>query len=314
MRPLVIIAGPTAVGKSELAVKLAKRINGEIISADSMQVYKTMDIGSAKISKEEMEGIPHHLIDILEPNEDFSVALFKEYAIEAVNDIIGRGKIPILVGGTGFYIQALIYDIDFGDISDEPSPYRKELEKIAKDNPPEVLFNELMKVDPESCSIIHMNNVKRVIRALEFFHDTGKPISEHNKEQHENEPAFNFVYFVLNDEREAVYERIDRRVDKMIANGLEQEVKNLVERGLTDKNISMLGLGYHEIYRYLINEISLEEAIYLIKRDTRHFAKKQLTWFKREKETVWINRNEHNQNSDNMLMIMEKILKEKNII
>lgn len=313
MEPLVIIAGPTAVGKSDMAVALAKRIGGEIISADSMQVYKGMDIGSAKISQKEMQGIKHHLIDVLEPTEDFNVFLFKELAQKAIEKIRSNGHIPILVGGTGFYIQALLYDIDFSESEGELSDYRKMLDDRAKNESPEILFNELLAVDPDYCKIIHMNDTKRVIRALEFFHDTGKPISAHNREQHSNAPVYNACFFVLNSERKTLYDRIDFRVDKMIECGLVDEVKRLKNLGLTVNDVSMHGLGYKEILMYLDGVISLDEAVYRIKRDSRHFAKRQITWFKREKEVIWINREDFNEDNDLILEEMISRLKAKNI-
>ncbi|MCP1101687.1 tRNA dimethylallyltransferase [Aequitasia blattaphilus] len=290
-KPLIIISGPTAVGKTELSVALAKKINGEIISADSMQVYQEMNIGSAKITSEEMEGIPHHLIDVLNPREDFNVVTFKKMALEAMDKIYQKGKIPILVGGTGFYIQALLYDTEFAENKEDKS-YRNYLENIAKEEGKEVLFDMLKKVDEKSTKIIHPNNVKRVIRALEFFNETGSPISEHNKREKEKESPYQYYYFVLNMERAILYDRIDKRVDIMIEEGLVEEVTHLKELGLTKNMVSMQGLGYKEILAFLEGEITLEEAIYLIKRDTRHFAKRQLTWHNGKKDVIWIEKNE----------------------
>lgn len=314
MNSLVIIAGPTAVGKSDLAVELAKRINGEIISADSMQVYKGMDIGSAKITESEMSGIKHHLIDVLDPSEDFNVALFKKLAKEAIETVYSKGKTPIIAGGTGFYIQALLYDIDFDESEGEQSEYRRELELTAKEKGPDYLYEKLSLIDPVSASIIHKNNIKRVIRALEFYHETGRPISAHNEEQHQKASPYNYCYFVLNDEREAVYKRINIRVDKMIDAGLVDEVKNLKNNGLSRNNISMQGLGYKEILSYLEGDISLDEAIDIIKRDTRHFAKRQITWFKREKEVIWLNKNDFKYDSEKIMNYIIEKLKERNII
>lgn len=311
---LVIVAGPTAVGKSDFAVKLAHKINGEIISADSMQVYKGMDIGSAKITLEEMQGVPHHLIDILDPTKDFNVAVFKDLAKEASNDILKRGKVPIIAGGTGFYIQALLYDIAFEESEGENPEYRKTLETLYKEKGPDYLFDMLKAVDEKTASIIHKNDEKRVIRALEFFNDTGRPISEHNEEQRSRTSDYNFAFFVLNDEREKVYERINLRVDKMLKAGLVEEVKKLHSQGLNKYNVSMQGLGYKEILMYLENEISLDEAVYRIKRDSRHFAKRQITWFKREKDVIWLNKYDFSYDDEKMLDFAVKFLAERSII
>ncbi len=312
-RPLVILTGPTAVGKTALSVAFAKAINGEIISADSMQVYRHMDIGSAKVTKEEMEGVPHHLIDVLEPAEEFNVVLFQRMARQAAEEIESRGHIPILVGGTGFYIQALLYNIDFAE-NDEDRRLRRSLEEIAKEQGASALYEKLRAVDPESCEIIHANNVKRVIRAIEFYEKTGKKISAHNREQRQNISPYRFAYFVLNDDREKIYRQIDQRVDLMMERGLVEEVRALRAMGCSRGMVSMQGLGYKEILSYLEGEISQEEAVYLIKRDTRHFAKRQLTWFKREKEVTWIEKNVFNYSSQNMLAFMQDFLHEKRII
>ena len=314
MTPLVIIAGPTAVGKTSLSIKLAKKINAEIVSADSMQVYLGMDIGSAKITKEEMEGIPHHLIDILDPREEFSVADFKEAAKKAVEDIYSRGKIPMLVGGTGFYIQSLLYDVDFDESQGKVSSYREELEKKYDELGADAMFEELRKVDPDYCEIIHKNDKKRVVRALEFYHDTNTPISKHNFDEMKKEPAYNASFFVLNDDREKIYDRINKRVDIMLKDGLVDEVKKLKEKGLTKEDVSMHGLGYKEILMYLDNEISIDEAVYMIKRDSRHFAKRQLTWFKRERNVTWVNINEFDYDKEKILGFLCEELRKKNII
>ncbi len=296
-RPLIILTGPTAAGKTDISIKLAKLLGGEIISADSMQVYKRMDIGTAKISESEMQGIRHHLIDVLEPTEPFNVSVFKELALKAVDDIYSRGKIPIIVGGTGFYIQALLYDIDFSE--EQSDGYRESLEQIAKESDgPDRLFEELRSVDPESCEIIHRNNVKKVIRALEFYHYNGTPISEHNSVQREKTSAFNSMYIVLTMDREALYGRIEKRVDIMMDNGLIEEVRGLMEEGLDDSFISMQGIGYKEVYEYLKGNCSLESAVHNIKQNTRHFAKRQLTWFRREKEVVWIDKDKFSSDDE----------------
>ena len=286
-KPLIVLTGPTAAGKTGLSIELAKRINGAIISADSMQVYRHMDIGSAKITREEMDGIPHYLIDVLEPYEEFSVHLFKQMAEKALEEIYANGMIPIIVGGTGFYIQALLYDIQFTD-TDTDTGYRKMMEKSANDHGSEWLHNRLKEVDPEAAEQIHANNVKRVIRALEYFHQTGQKISEHNTEERQRTSPYLHLYFVLNRNRAELYRRIDLRVDMMLENGLLDEVKRLKEMGYTRDMVAMKGLGYKEILDYLGGEITLDEAVYRIKRDTRHFAKRQLTWFRRERDVTWV--------------------------
>lgn len=312
-QPLVILTGPTAVGKTKLSILLAKAIGGEIISADSMQVYRRMDIGSAKIRQEEMDGIPHHLIDVLEPFEEFNVVLFQKMVKECLAGIYERGHIPILTGGTGFYIQAVLYDIDFTE-NEENTVYRQKLEALAKEKGNAYLHAMLREVDAASADAIHANNVKRVIRALEFHQLTGCKISEHNEVEREKEPAYNACYFVLNDERALLYERIEQRVDEMIQQGLVQEVTMLKEAGCTKDMVSMQGLGYKEILSYLEHEISLEQAIYFIKRDTRHFAKRQLTWFRREKDVIWVPKNEFAYNDAAILDFMLKKLLEKEVI
>ena len=312
-RPLVILTGPTAVGKSALAVALAKQIGGEIISAASMQVYRHMDIGSAKITREEMAGVPHYLIDVLDPTEEFNVVVFQKMAKEAMAQIYERGHIPILAGGTGFYIQAVLYDIDFTE-NDEDTALRRALEEEACRKGPAVLYERLQEVDPVSCEKIHRNNVKRVIRAIEFYEKTGRPISEHNQEQRERVSFYNDAYFVLEDDRERIYQRIEARVDLMLSQGLVEEVSALRKMGCTRDMVSMQGLGYKEILAYLEGELSLEEAVYRIKRDTRHFAKRQLTWFRREKEVIWVDKEKFDQNSQKILFFMQEILREKDII
>jgi len=312
-KPLIILTGPTAVGKTNLSIKLAKLVGGEIISADSMQVYKGMDIGSAKITKEEMDGVPHHLIDILEPWDEFNVVVFQKKCKEAIAGIYERGHIPVLTGGTGFYIQAVLKDIDFTE-NDDNSEYRAQLEELGKEKGAEYLHNMLKEIDPASAEAIHANNMKRVIRALEFYHFTGKKISEHNEQEAEKEPAYNFCYFVLNDDRDKLYERIEQRVDIMLKNRLEDEVYRLLEKGCTREMVSMQGLGYKEMIDYLEGKITLEEAVYIIKRDTRHFAKRQITWFKREKDVIWLNKPEFEYDDEKILQFMKDKLLERNII
>ena len=267
-KPIVVLTGPTAVGKTELSIQLAKAIGGEIISADSMQVYKYMDVGSAKITPEEMDGVHHYLVDELEPFDEFHVVKFQEYAQKYLNEIYAHGKIPIITGGTGFYIQALLNDIDFTE-QESDSAYRKELEALAEEHGNQYLHDRLKEVDPESAEAIHPNNRKRVIRALEFFQET---------------------------------------------DGLEAEVRRLKEMGCTKDMVAMQGIGYKEMLSYLDGGYSLEEAVYIIKRETRHFAKRQITWFKRERDVIWLNKNEFDYKNEAILAYMIKILKEKAII
>ncbi len=311
-QPLIILTGPTASGKTALSVELAKRIGGEIISADSMQVYRYMDVGSAKVTKEEMDGVHHHLIDVLDPQDSFNVVVFQEMAKIAMEEIYSNGHIPIVAGGTGFYIQALLNDIDFTE-NDGDMEYRENLERIAAEHGPGVLHEKLREVDPAAAEAIHANNVKRVIRALEFYEKTGKRISDHNEEERKKESPYNFAYYVLNMDRARLYDRIDLRVDRMIEHGLEEEVKQLKEMGCSRDMVSMQGLGYKEILDYLSGELSLEEAVYILKRDTRHFAKRQLTWFKREKEVTWINQEEFDFDRDKILDWMVEDLKSRGI-
>lgn len=312
-RPMIILTGPTAVGKTAASIELAKAVNGEIISADSMQVYKYMDIGSAKITKEEMDGVPHHLVDVLDPMEDFNVVRFQQMAKAAMEGIYERGHIPIVVGGTGFYIQALLYDIDFTENENDDS-YRKELEEMAKEKGEEFLHSQLALVDPESAEQIHFHNVKRVIRALEFYHQTGKKISEHNAEEREKESPYHSAYFVLTDDRARLYDRIDRRVDLMMEQGLLQEVEHLRDRGLKREDVSMQGLGYKELFGYFDGEYSLEEAVRIIKRDTRHFAKRQLTWFRRERDVIWIDKSQIGREDEKAVEFMMNYLLDTKII
>ena len=312
-RPMIILAGPTAVGKTAASIRLAKAVGGEIISADSMQVYRHMDIGSAKIRPEEMEGVPHYLVDVLEPEEDFNVVRFQQMAKAAAEEIYARGRIPIAAGGTGFYIQALLYDIDFTE-NDGDSSFRRELEKTAEEKGGEYLHALLQEADPEAALQIHPHNIKRMIRALEFHHQTGGKISEHNETEREKESPYNFVYFVLTDDRSRLYDRIDRRVDLMMEEGLLDEVRFLKERGVRRDSTAMQGLGYKELYAFLDGEYPLEEAVRIIKRDTRHFAKRQLTWFKRERDVIWADKSVIGQDDDAVIDFILKELKNRGII
>ena len=309
-KPLIILTGPTAAGKTKLSIALAKAVNGEVISADSMQVYRYMDIGSAKIKPEEMDGVPHYLVDILEPTVDFNVVMFQKYAKEAMEQIYAKGKIPILVGGTGFYIQSVLYDIDFTE-NDEDTELRKELEALAQEKGVQYLHDMLKECDPKAAEEIHANNIKRVIRAIEYNRQTGGKISEHNEVERQKESAYASCYFVLTDERARLYQNIDKRVDIMLEEGRVDEVKHLLDMGCKRESTAMQGLGYKEIIAYLLGEITLEEALYLIKRDTRHFAKRQLTWFRRERDVIWVEKDKFAYDDQKMLQYMIDCYKEK---
>ena len=312
-KPLIVLTGPTAVGKTKLSIALAKAVNGEIISADSMQVYRYMDVGSAKITPDEMDGVPHHLVDVLDPTEDFNIVLFQQLAKKSMEEIYSKGRIPILVGGTGFYIQAITRDIDFTQ-SEQDDSYRKELEALVAEKGSSFLHDMLASVDPKSAEDIHENNVKRVIRALEFYKQNGTRISEHNEEQKEHVSPYNLAYFVLNAPRPLLYERIDARVDEMLKNGLVEEVKNLQRMGCHREMVSMQGLGYKEILSWLGGEYPYEEAIRILKRDTRHFAKRQLTWFRREGEVTWVDKDKFDYNDSRVLDYMLSVCMEKGIL
>lgn len=291
MKDLIVLTGPTAVGKTSLSIALAKAVDGEIISADSMQVYKYMNIGTAKITEEEKCGIPHFLIDELEPDEEFNVTIFKNKVMGYIEDIKSRGKVPIIVGGTGFYIQSVIYDINFNEYGDD-SNVRKKYEAMAETLGKSELHKKLALVDREYADSVSYNNVKKVVRALTFFEMTGEKLSEHNKRERERSSPFDFAYFVLTMDRKKLYERIDKRVDLMFDVGLVEEVKALMAKGYDKSLVSMQGIGYKEVIDYLSGKTSLEECIDIIKRDTRHFAKRQLTWFKREKVVTYIDKDE----------------------
>ena len=312
--PLIIITGPTAVGKTSLSVQLALKINGEIISADSMQVYRGMDIGTAKIREEEKCGVPHYLIDILNPDEEFNVTIFKQKAEECIQDILSRGKMPIIAGGTGFYIQSVLYDVEFSDFDEEKrAEIKAMLEDTLEQKGINFMFDKLTEIDPEYAKVIHKNNIRRVLHGLEFNILTGGKLSEHNEEQRERTSPYNFLYCVLNDDRAKVYGRINSRVDDMLRDGLADEVRGLLNKGYSRNLPSMLGLGYKEMADYLSDECTYEAAVELIKRDTRHFAKKQLTWFKRERETLEVNRTKFD-NEEQMLEFILSAAKLKGII
>ena len=313
-QPLIILTGPTAVGKTALSIRLAKAIGGEIISADSMQVYRHMDIGSAKVTKEEMDGVPHHLIDVLEPEEEFNVVVFKQMATEALAGIYSRGNIPIVAGGTGFYIQALLYDIDFKE-NEEGSAIRAELEALAQSEGNLRVHAMLQEIDPKAAGQIHPNNIKRVIRAIEYFRQTGEQISVHNEAERGKQSPYHFLYYAVTTDRSLLYRRIDSRVDQMMENGLVEEVRRLKERGCHRGLTSTQGLGYKEILDYLNGACTLEEAVYVLKRDTRHFAKRQLTWFKRERDVRFLNLPDFENDPDRVLRaIIEDCVAEKIVL
>ena len=308
-QPLLVLAGPTAVGKTELSLRLAEELNGAVISVDSMQVYRYMDVGSAKIMPEERRGIPHYLIDVLDPEEDFNVFRFQQMAGEAIAEIREKGMLPILTGGTGFYIQAVLKNINFTENEDHQE-IRRQMEELAQAQGTEEVYRELQKLDPEAAAEIHPHNVKRVIRAIEYYQMTGKPISAHNREQRERRSAYHSALFVLTDERQRLYENINRRVDHMMENGLVEEVRRLVGRGLTEDNVSMKGIGYRELFPYFRGEIALEQAVEEIKKDTRHFAKRQITWFKREEDAIWVNKRDFGYDEEKILAYLLKTWRE----
>lgn len=304
-KPLILICGPTGVGKSNLAVSLCHKINGEIISADSVQVYKGLDIGSAKVTDEEKQGITHYLIDCLNPDEDFAVNIFQQMAKDAIDEIYSKGKIPVIVGGTAFYIQALLYDINFTEEEENEHEYRDFLLNSASTEEGAVkLWNQLNTIDPDYAQITHYNNVKRVARALEYNHNTGRLFSEYNKEQSEKESDYNFIYVGLIDERKKLYDRINKRVDTMINNGLVNEVKTLRDMGYSSALNSLSSIGYKEIGEYLDGHITLEDAIEDIKKNSRHYAKRQLTWLRRERNVTFYNRSDYSEDIE----IIESII------
>lgn len=303
-RPVIILTGPTAVGKTDISIRLAEAVDGEIISADSMQVYKYMDIGTAKVLPHEMQGIPHYMIDEFEPDEEFNVFIFQKKVKEYIRDIHARGKIPILVGGTGFYIQAVLYDIAFTE-NPQNDRCRNRLQREAEEKGSYYLHDRLRQVDPESAKAIHKNNVKRVIRALEYYEFTGEKFSIHNERERKRTSPYDFLYVVLTMDRQLLYERIDRRVDQMMEAGLVDEVKGLLDRGYKRELVSMQGLGYKEIAAALEQECTMEEAVYRLKRDTRHFAKRQMTWFRREREVVMLDKGEHGMTEEIIKLIIQ---------
>lgn len=310
-KPLIVIGGPTACGKTGFSIQLAKKIGGEIISADSMQVYRYMDIGTAKVTPEEADGVPHYLIDEFDPDEEYNVMIFQQKAKAYMEEIWAKGKVPILVGGTGFYINALLYDNDFTETENDTS-YREECYRLAQEQGPEVLFERLKEVDPAYAEIMHANNVKRVTRALEYHYLTGQKFSEHNAEQKEKETPYNAAVIILNMDREKLYERIELRIDLMMEQGLLEEVKGLLEKGYTPDLVSMQGIGYKEFVPYFNGECTLEEAVTQLKTNTRRFAKRQLTWFRRQIEGLWVDMDK--ATGEKVMEDVLSYLKQRNIL
>ena len=310
-KPLIVIGGPTACGKTGFSIQLAKKIGGEIISADSMQVYRYMDIGTAKVTLEEADGVPHYLIDEFDPDEEYNVMIFQQKAKAYMEEIWAKGKVPILVGGTGFYINALLYDNDFTETENDTT-YREECYKLAQEQGPEVLFERLKEVDPAYAEIMHANNVKRVTRALEYHYLTGQKFSEHNAEQKEKESPYDAAVIILNMDREKLYERIELRIDLMMEQGLLEEVKGLLEKGYAPDLVSMQGIGYKEFVPYFNGECTLEEAVTQLKTNPRRFAKRQLTWFRRQIDGLWVDLG--NATGEKAMEDVLSYLKQQNIL
>ena len=287
---VVVICGPTASGKTALSIQLAQKINGEIISSDSMQIYKDMNIGTAKPTIEEMQGIKHYLIDFVEPNQRYSVAEFKKDAENAIEEILAKGKTPIVVGGTGLYVDSLIYGIEYQDIKIDEE-YRKELEKRAQKEGLEALYAEAKKIDPEAVKKISANDQKRILRILEIYKATGKNKTEQEQESRKKGVKYDYKVFAIDMNREVLYDRINKRVDIMIENGLIEEVEKLLKK-YKEFPTAMQGLGYKEVVEYLQADITKEEMIEKIKRETRRYAKRQMTWFRKNKQTIWIKPND----------------------
>ena len=300
---IVIIAGSTASGKTKLGIELAKRINGEVVSADSMQIYKYMDIGSAKPTIDEMQGIPHHMIDVVTPDVEFSVALYRKMAVECIDDIINRGKVPIVVGGTGLYINSLTHPLNFTETAKDEE-YRNYLQTIAEEKGNEYVHEMLKDVDIDSYNKLHPNDLKRIIRALEVYKNTGKPISEYQRESKQRDIEFNLAFIGLTMDRAKLYDRINKRVDLMFEMGLVDEVKKLKEMGYNKEMTSMQGIGYKEVFDYLDGYFTLDEIKDIIKQSTRRYAKRQLTWFRREDRIYWVNLDEF----DSFKEVLENIV------
>ena len=300
---VIVICGPTASGKTALSIELAKRVNGEIVSCDSMQIYKDMDIGTAKPTIEEMQGVKHYLIDFVSPDERYSVADYKKDAKIAIKEIVKKGKVPIIVGGTGLYVDSLIYEIEYPNIEFDEE-YRKKLEQIAEYEGLEKLYRQAKEIDPEAIRKISENDKKRILRILEIYHATGKNKTEQERESRKKEVEYDYRVFALNWDREKLYERINKRVDIMMEKGLVDEVRKIYEK--YDKfPTAMQGLGYKEVFEYLKEEITEEEMVEKIKQETRRYAKRQLTWFKKNKQTIWVNA--QNELEDNIKFVLERI-------
>lgn len=303
---ILVLAGPTAVGKTELSIRLAKALNGEIVSTDSMQIYKGMDIGSAKITEEEMQGVKHHMLDVVEPDKAFSVADYKDMAEKAIKDILSRGKLPILTGGTGLYINALTCNMNFTE-SEKDDEYRDELSKLMDEEGPEYVHNMLKEIDLISYEAIHPNNRKRVIRALEVYKLTGKPFSSYNAGDDLYKSKYDVHYYVLNMDRAKLYERINKRVEIMYEKGLLDECIKLKKLGYTSSMQSMQGIGYKEVLLYLDGLITLEESMDMVKQGSRNYAKRQLTWFRKDPRAVFLNKDEMSDDE-----ILDKIVNDIN--
>ena len=307
-KKLILIAGPTASGKTKSSVLLAKQIGGEIISCDSMQVYRRMDIGTAKVRPEEMEGIPHYMIDVLEPTEGCNISWFKEQVTRHIEEISNRGKVPILVGGTGFYLNAILFDTQFEE-TDTDLSYRQSLEKEVRTNGADSLHKRLQEVDPVSAEVIHTNNVKRVIRALEYFHQTGVPISKHNEKERKKREAltspYDYTFFALDMDREVLYDRINRRIDRMMDEGLLEEVKVLYDEGFSEDLTSIKAIGYKEFYPYFRGELTLDACIDKLKQNTRHYAKRQLTWLRHQAKPIFIPVDQYDFDAQKIVDVMK---------
>ena len=300
---VIVICGPTASGKTALSIELAKRIDGEVVSADSMQIYKDMNIGSAKVTPEEMDGIKHYLIDFVSPDERYSVANYKQDAKKAIEEIIAKGKTPIVVGGTGLYVDSLIYEIEYNDIEIDEE-YRRKLETIKEKEGLDILYKKALEIDPKAMEKISSNDSKRIMRVLEIYHSTGKTKTQQEFESRTKEIPYDYRVFAINMDREKLYDRINKRVDIMLEKGLVNEVKNLLKK-YNDFPTAMQGLGYKEVKDYLEGNLSYEEMINKIKQESRHYAKRQLTWFRKNENTIWIDG--LNDTNDNINTILEEI-------
>ena len=304
MKPkVIVIVGPTASGKTSLGIEVAKKLNGEIVSCDSMQIYKDMNIGTAKPTQEEMQAVPHHMIDFVRPDTRYTVSDYKKQAKIEINNILAKGKMPIIVGGTGLYANSLIYEIDYPEIKRDES-YRKELENIAENEGLDGLYNEACEIDPNAMKIISKNDKKRILRVLEIYHDTGKTKTELEIESRKNEAQFDYKVFAIDIPREILYKRIDDRVDLMIQQGLIDEVKKLLTK-YKEFPTAMQSIGYKEIKEYLYGNITIEEAIEKIKKESRNYAKRQITWFKKDEKTIWLNG--LNDKEQNVQIIQENL-------